>query len=81
MQDSIPHPCRDHRPPDGAEAWRVAHKRFPEDRKGQLTHQLAMTVSDSSWHHQLSETAKEANRITTHTGWCLSKTTRPSARI
>jgi len=46
--------------PDGSEAWRVAHKRFPEDRKGQLTHQLAMTVSDSSWHHQLSETVKEA---------------------
>lgn len=38
-----------------AEAWKVAHKRFPEDRKGQLTHQLAMKVSDSSWHRQLSE--------------------------
>ena len=36
------------------EAWRVAHERFPEDRKGQLTHQLAMKVSDSSWHKQLS---------------------------
>jgi len=41
------------------EAWNVAHERFPEDRKGQLTHQLAMKVSDSSWHHQLSEMAKE----------------------
>ncbi|MGH2568936.1 MAG: LLM class flavin-dependent oxidoreductase, partial [Bacteroidota bacterium] len=29
------------------EAWAVAHERFPEDRKGQLTHQLAMKVSDS----------------------------------
>src|SRR6266700_2374943 len=44
---------------DEGEAWRVALQRFPEDRKGQLTHQLAMKVSDSSWHHQLSEMAKE----------------------
>jgi alkanesulfonate monooxygenase len=38
-----------------AEAWTVARTRYPEDRKGQLTHQLAMKVSDSSWHRQLSE--------------------------
>ncbi|MHC4549086.1 MAG: LLM class flavin-dependent oxidoreductase [Planctomycetota bacterium] len=37
------------------EAWRVAHERFPEDRQGQLTHALAMKVSDSHWHRQLSE--------------------------
>jgi alkanesulfonate monooxygenase len=37
------------------EAWRVAHERFPEDRKGQLAHGLAMKVSDSQWHRQLSE--------------------------
>ncbi|MFT3768684.1 MAG: LLM class flavin-dependent oxidoreductase [Minicystis sp.] len=37
------------------EAWRVAHERFPEDRTGQLTHQLAMKVSDSAWHKQLSD--------------------------
>jgi len=36
------------------EAWAVAHERFPEDRKGQLAHQLAMKVSDSEWHKQLS---------------------------
>ena len=40
---------------DAVEAWRVAHERFPTDRKGQLTHQLAMKVSDSVWHKQLSE--------------------------
>lgn len=40
---------------DSAEAWRVARARFPEDRKGQITHQLAMKISDSSWHQQLSE--------------------------
>src|SRR5579872_1520776 len=47
----------------GGEAWADAHKRFPEDRKGQLTHQLAMKVSDSVWHKQLSELAesKEQN--------------------
>ena len=41
-----------------AEAWSIARARFPEDRKGQLTHQLAMKVSDSSWHRQLSELGK-----------------------
>src|SRR5256885_1275374 len=41
--------------PQETEAWTVARARYPEDRKGQLTHQLAMKVSDSSWHRQLSE--------------------------
>lgn len=36
------------------EAWRVALERFPETREGQLAHQLAMKVSDSDWHKQLS---------------------------
>src|SRR5882724_7082292 len=40
---------------EDAEAWSVARARYPEDRKGQITHQLAMKVSDSSWHRQLSE--------------------------
>jgi alkanesulfonate monooxygenase len=43
---------------DGGEAWRIAHERFPENRKGQLTHQLAMKVSDSVWHGQLAELAE-----------------------
>jgi alkanesulfonate monooxygenase len=42
---------------DGDAAWRIARERFPEDRRGQLTHQLAMKVSDSIWHGQLSELA------------------------
>ena len=42
---------------DGDEAWRIARERFPEDRRGQLTHQLAMKISDSVWHGQLSELA------------------------
>jgi alkanesulfonate monooxygenase len=37
------------------EAWEVAHARFPEDRKGELAHQLAMKTSDSVWHKQLSQ--------------------------
>jgi alkanesulfonate monooxygenase len=37
------------------QAWDVALARFPEDRKGQLTRQLATKVSDSAWHHRLSE--------------------------
>ena len=40
---------------DSADAWRLAHERFPTDRKGQIAHQLAMKVSDSAWHRQLSE--------------------------
>ena len=44
------------------EAWRVAQERFPEDRKGQITHKLAMKVSDSQWHKQLSELGAQAGR-------------------
>lgn len=39
---------------DEDEAWRIAHARFPPDRKGEIMHQLAMKVSDSAWHQQLS---------------------------
>jgi alkanesulfonate monooxygenase len=42
------------------EAWQVANARFPGDRQGQLTHQLAMKISDSAWHKQLSSMAKQA---------------------
>lgn len=42
------------------QAWEAAHERFPGDRKGQLTHQLAMKVSDSVWHKQLSAMAERA---------------------
>jgi alkanesulfonate monooxygenase len=45
--------------PQTDEAWRVAHERFPEDRKGQLTQKLAMKVSDSHWHRQLAEMSAE----------------------
>jgi alkanesulfonate monooxygenase len=37
------------------EAWRVAHERFPQDHRGEVAHRLAVKVSDSVWHHQLSE--------------------------
>jgi alkanesulfonate monooxygenase len=43
------------------EAWNVACERFPGDRKGQIAHQLAMKVSDSHWHKQISDMAKEGN--------------------
>jgi len=36
-------------------AWEIAYERFPADRVGQIAHKLAMKVSDSSWHKQLSE--------------------------
>ena len=47
--------------PAGADAWSAARARFPEDRKGRLTHQLAMKVSDSEWHKQLSALAEGAD--------------------
>lgn len=40
------------------EAWNIAHERFPEDRRGQIAHQLAAKVSDSVWHKELTEQAK-----------------------
>jgi alkanesulfonate monooxygenase len=47
--------------PSKEDAWETALVRFPEDRKGQLTRQLATKVSDSVWHHQLAEIGAEAN--------------------
>jgi alkanesulfonate monooxygenase len=41
------------------EAWTIAYARFPGDRRGQIAHRLAMKVSDSHWHKQISDTAKE----------------------
>jgi len=41
------------------EAWQAAYRRFPADRKGQMLHDMAMRVSDSVWHKQLSEIANE----------------------
>jgi alkanesulfonate monooxygenase len=40
--------------PSAAEAWEAAYARFPADRGGQIAHKLAMKVSDSHWHKQLS---------------------------
>jgi alkanesulfonate monooxygenase len=40
---------------ESREAWRIAHERYPVDRKGQLAHAMARKVSDSSWYEQLSE--------------------------
>jgi alkanesulfonate monooxygenase len=41
------------------EAWDIAHARFPDDRRGRLSHALAMKTSDSAWHRTLSELARE----------------------
>ncbi len=43
------------------DAWAVARARFPESRAGQVTHQLAMKVSDSCWHRQLSTQEAETS--------------------
>jgi alkanesulfonate monooxygenase len=36
------------------DAWEAAYREFPEDRKGQITRELATKVSDSLWHKQLA---------------------------
>jgi alkanesulfonate monooxygenase len=43
---------------DSHEAWEVAYSRFPRNRRGELTHQLAMKVSESMWNQQLSDPAR-----------------------
>jgi alkanesulfonate monooxygenase len=47
------------------DAWRAAHERFPEDRKGQIAHELAMKTSDSVWHKQLSAMAHSSQGTAT----------------
>ena len=42
---------------DPAEAWSVARERFPANRQGEITHSLAMKVTDSEWHKQLAGAA------------------------
>jgi alkanesulfonate monooxygenase len=44
---------------DAESAWQVAHQRFPDDRRGRLSHALAMKTSDSAWHRTLSDLARE----------------------
>lgn len=46
---------------DAASAWTEAEARFPEDRRGQIMHDLAMKTSDSQWHKQLSQDAAAAD--------------------
>jgi len=45
--------------PTEQHAWTVAIDRFPEDRQGQLTRQLATKVSDSAWHKSLHGIGQE----------------------
>lgn len=49
---------------DEESAWTIADERFPRDRKGELVHQLAMKVSDSHWHKQLSARPADDARST-----------------
>jgi len=45
-----------------ADAWDAARARFPDDRQGQLTRQLASKVSDSAWHKQLTDLGDTAEQ-------------------
>ncbi len=42
------------------DAWRVAHDRFPPNRRGEMLHEMAMARSDSQWHGTLSKLAEES---------------------
>ena len=44
---------------DASEAWRLAHERFPPDRRGQLQHAMAIRMSDSSWQQRLGALAQD----------------------
>ena len=76
--------------PRAEDAWSVAHDRFPADRKGQLTRQLASKVSDwpgtsssprserRAWRKGLTGcTRSKTIRQTVHTWWVATK---PSPR-
>src|SRR4029077_17848408 len=54
--------------PTEEEAWKEARGRFPEEKKGKMMHGLAMKVSDSVWHHELSS-AIEENKTTPGSYW------------
>ena len=54
--------------PSEEEAWKEAHQKFPEEKKGKMIHGLAMKVSDSVWHHELSR-AIEENKTTRSCYW------------
>lgn len=54
---------------DEDEAWRVADERFPIDRRGQAMHKVAMSVSDSKWHQQLSATGAQLRDGVRRTYW------------
>lgn len=53
---------------DREEAWQTAYTRFPPDRMGALTRELARKVSDSHWHERLCRLANERARED-HTYW------------
>jgi alkanesulfonate monooxygenase len=55
--------------PDGEAAWRVARARFPDDRRGEVRHMLAMSVSDSVWHKRLSALGERAPEATPNPFW------------
>lgn len=44
---------------NAGEAWQVALERFPEDRQGKITNRVAMKLSDSQWHQELSRSQSE----------------------
>ena len=43
-----------------ADAWHIAHERFPANRRGEIAHLLATRVSDSVWHKQLDAIHQES---------------------
>ncbi|MER5197931.1 LLM class flavin-dependent oxidoreductase [Streptomyces sp. NPDC002755] len=46
----------------GAEAWRIAHERFPSDELGERLHDVAAGQVESRWHRNLSRDAQHSHR-------------------
>jgi alkanesulfonate monooxygenase len=44
---------------ESEQAWEKAYKRFPGDKAGRLKHLMAMKVSDSQWHRELSQLERQ----------------------
>ena len=55
--------------PDSDDAWRAARQHYPDDRRGQVRHMLAMSVSDSLWHRRLSELGERASADNRNPFW------------
>jgi alkanesulfonate monooxygenase len=51
------------------DAWDIAQKRFPANRRGQLARNMATKISDSSWHKQMTSDDSSLDRSHPYSLW------------